>query len=484
MCTCQRRVINPYTHKAMYVKCGVCPACLTEKAIHRVERIKNNDTVGYTTFLLSLTYARYNAPYIRRSEAYDFSKGLITELNVYRDVSYRWVRSSADYDMACQGTKKTHVLTTIDFSDDIPSITGVKDLSHEFDKIGVCYYPDLQQFFARLRLNLKRFFNYDKPFTSYNCSEYGTASLRPHFHVAMHIPKADAEIFRAAINKSWPFSNILMFKRSFEEALSCSSYVASYVNCGSKFPNFLKRTFPPKHSYSKGYGCGNKFFSLDSILSKFYRGHLSCFVQKTKQGIPTIVECLLPKYIIHRYFPIIKGYSRFTGTTQLDYLRGFTTLYPDDFAKKFSFYYRNAYINYLNGKPLYDFDEFRSIGVRLLNAWKRYNENCSDYLDYDAYLQLHQKVWNLYHSDMLRLFMQDDDISLNEKYDNLDSVKETYDKTNYLPIGFSPDMLVVTDPNKFYSVQVKTAALAKDFYENIKHRSVSNTIYSERCEEF
>ena len=78
----------------MYVKCGVCPSCLTEKAIHRVERIRNNASDGFTTYMLTLTYARNNVPYIKRSEAYDFSKGLISELPIYRDVSYRWVRGS------------------------------------------------------------------------------------------------------------------------------------------------------------------------------------------------------------------------------------------------------------------------------------------------------------------------------------------------------------------------------------------------------
>ena len=468
----------------MYVKCGVCPSCLTEKAIHRVERIRNNASDGLTTYMLTLTYARNNVPYIKRNEAYDFSKGVINELPIYRDVSYRWVRSSSSYDMVCSGIKKTHVLDSISYSDNIPSIKGVKDLKHEFNKIGVAYYPDLQKFFARLRLNLKRNFNYEKQFSCYCCSEYGSRSFRPHFHILMFIPKADSEIFRAAINKSWSFSNILLFPRTFEQALRGSSYVASYVNCGSDFPQFLKYAFPPKHSYSKGFGCGSKLFSLSSILSKFYSGHLTCFIQKDMHGKPEIFESLIPKYVIHRYFPIIKGYSRFTGSTQFEYLRGFSQLYPDEFAKRFGFFYRNGYKNYLNGRPLYDLDEFRSIGTRLLNGWKRYNDNSSDYLDYDSYLQLHQKIWNLYSSDMLRLSMQNNDIPLNEKYDNLDVVKENYEYSNFLPVGFSADMLVVVNPNDFHSTKVLTYRFENDYYDNVKHRNVSNLIYSSQCEEF
>ena len=67
----------------------------------------------------------------------------------------------------------------IDYSDDICSILGVKDLAHEFNKIGVCYYPDLQKFFARLRLNLKEIFNYEEKFSAYCCFRiWRTLSVR------------------------------------------------------------------------------------------------------------------------------------------------------------------------------------------------------------------------------------------------------------------------------------------------------------------
>ena len=130
MCINQRRIVNRYTGKSMYVNCGHCPACLQQKAAHRVSRIKFNNSYGFTTYLLTLTYARHNAPYILRDEAYKFSKGQLDSLNVYRDIKYRYKRYGHDYDFGCFGTKDTHVLTTIEASDDICSIKGVKDLHH------------------------------------------------------------------------------------------------------------------------------------------------------------------------------------------------------------------------------------------------------------------------------------------------------------------------------------------------------------------
>lgn len=500
MCTNQKRVYNKYTHRMMYVNCGHCPACLQQKASYRVQRIKNNDSDGMQCYMLTLTYARYNAPYIKRDEAYAFSKGEIDTLKVYRDTQYRWKRYGSGYDYACFGTRKTVVLSEIEYSDDICSIYGVKDLAHEYNHIGVCYYPDLQKLFARLRLNLIRNFNYEEKFSAYCTSEYGGVSYRPHFHILLWIRKTDKEIFRAAINKSWPFSNILLFPRSFEAAYRAASYVSSYVNCGADFPKFLKCTFPPKHSYSKGFGMGNKLFQLDKVLEKFKRGHLTYFAQKVVNGIPKVVECLFPKYVISRYFPIVKGYGRFTGTAQCYYLLGFVKCateyekyykygyYPvsediqfGSFAKYWSFISRNGYqMNTLQ----YDIGEIYRIGIRIRNAFNRFNAGRVVPLDLWNYLILHQKVWQLYRSDCLRLHLQDEEITMNEKYDNLDFVKEKVDNTGVLPIGFTKDMLLVTDPNQFQSVRLVTKKYEDSYYKYTKNKNVTNAVMSSDCEEF
>ena len=98
MCVNQYLTHNIYTGRDLYVKCGKCPACLQEKAAHRLSRIKNTMNDSLECAMLSLTYNRWSAPYIDRQEAYDFSKGRITHLNVYRDTHYRRVRYDSGYD--------------------------------------------------------------------------------------------------------------------------------------------------------------------------------------------------------------------------------------------------------------------------------------------------------------------------------------------------------------------------------------------------
>ena len=119
MCTNQREIVNKYTGHKLYVKCGHCPACLQEKAAHRVSRIKAQNSDATETYMLTLTYRNECVPYVRREDAYLFSRNKLglscafpsppdsncnrsvflysQQLPVYRDMDYRWIRATADY---------------------------------------------------------------------------------------------------------------------------------------------------------------------------------------------------------------------------------------------------------------------------------------------------------------------------------------------------------------------------------------------------
>lgn len=477
MCTNQRLITNCYTGKDLYVKCGHCPACLQEKAAHRVRRIKDTSQEGYIKVMVGLTYSRGTSPYVDRNEAYLFSKGKLPELNVYRDSSFRKVRVDKDYHVKYKRTNERVVLTSIPFSG-LCSFANVKDMKFEHDKISVNYYPDYQKFMARLRLNLKRHFGYDKPFKTYTCSEYGAKSFRSHFHLLMDIPADAFEVFRVAVAESWPFSDLLKFPRAFEKSFRGNSYVASYVNCGTDFPKFFEKYFKPKHSYSKGYGLGNPNFSLDSILKLYYRGTLSFGVLRDKQGIPTIDNVPVPAYALHRYFPKFKGLSRVSPLEVSTFMHGVRNF---EYDKVKSILDSHA--------MYYSHEEFNRFSVLLNNSYKRFNDDlrASDRpsASFSEYCTLHQKIWRLHASTVLRLHLLNDDIPLNEKYDNLDVVK--YMHLHFgspLPPGFILRDLKVTDPNKFQSNLRHTRQFAHCFHDNIKHRKVTNTIMSFENEEW
>ena len=520
MCTNKHKIFNKYTRRYMYVDCGHCPSCLQEKAAKRVSRINSQDKKGLDCLMVGLTYRRNDAPYVLREDAYKFSKGQIMSLPVYRDVSYRKVRQTASYDIGYKKSVETKVLCNLDYVSNV-DFYHLKDLAHNHGKIGVCYYPDVQHFIARLRINLKRNYDFDEYFQVFLCSEYGAKSFRPHFHLLLWIPKGMSEIFRSAIIASWPFGNLQNFPRAIELAFRASSYVASYVNCGSDFPEFLRKYLPPKHSYSKGFGCNMECYSLPKILEKFNRGHLTLFVQKIVGNESRIIESVFPKYIIHRYFPKFKGYGRISPTSLLSYMQRVRecfkvsssdswrlanpTLYEYrdvGYLKLDSYQFKGSgAISYLSPSPVLDLDylrlytsslrpltyfsdeDFYKTAVRLDNAYYRFLENSGMIVSFADYCKLHIKVWNLYYSDCLRLFLSDNEIPINEKYDNLDEVLQSVNNGAPLPLGFTREMLKITNPNDFVTNKVRTGRMRDSYYEHLKHRSVNAVILSQQFEE-
>lgn len=530
MCTNQREIVNKYTGRKLYVKCGHCPSCLQEKAAFRVSRIKAQDSPEFDTIMVGLTYARHCAPYVLRDDAYKFSHGDILSLPVYRDTSFRKVRQNAAYDINYSRVDGQVKLCDIDFLTKC-DFRGNRDLRGDFGKIGVSYYPDVQHFLARLRLNLKRNYNFNHEFKCFVCSEYGAGRIkgkgifRPHFHILFWIPKGTYEPFRSALVSSWPYGDLSRFPRAIEKAFRASSYVASYVNCGSDFPDFLKQYFRPKHSYSKGFGMSNKLFSLPKILDKFSRGHLTLFVQSgDKVGMP-VHELPFPQYVIHRYFPKFKGYGRIAPSSLCDVMRRITEPFLPGWKNPrclgVEYYEYDAkpmslglpfppatgdscaiwdssitsfvpsplsdfrFLNMMSFPVYYSTDDLYKIGVRLKNAYMRFCDCCDFNLSFYEYAKLHKKIWSLYSSDVLRLHLQNEQIPLQEKYDNLENVKCSHIfNGSSLPIGFKLSMLDITDPNKFKSNLFNTGRFETSFYEHFKHRRVSNTILSSLYEEF
>ena len=456
----------------MYVKCGHCPACLQEKAANRVRRIKNTFDDSLACYMVTLTYSRGTAPYVLRDEAFDFVNGRMSELNVYRDCMFRKVRKPSDYNDYNQVNKKIHgtfVLDSVSFdysghaNGRVCSLKGTKDLKHEFGKIGVVHYPDYQHFISRLRLNLKRHYNYEGKLFVYACSEFGSSSFRPHFHLLLFIIKSAESALRSSVFASWPFSNLARFPRAFERCFNAASYVASYVNQPANFPVFFKTYFPPKHSYSKGFGLGRSAFSLSNILQKVEQGHLWYSVIKDKQGQNVVSNVPFPAYVINRYFPKFKTYTRIAPCSLVENMQRIGQFKYGEFCDSVA--------------PLYlSEDEFYKVNVRLHNAYKRYvSEVPAGYSkNFIDYYMMHKRVWDCYNSSILRLHLENNDIPILEKYDNLDVVLNN----KILCEGIPLEDISTTDPNEFRSTRYNTYCFEQSFYDNIKHKNVSNEIYA------
>ena len=95
-----------------------------------------------------------------------------------------------------------------------------------------------------------------------------------------------------------------MWNRAIEKCYRGASYVASYVNNGSKFPDFLKTYFVRNILIQRVLVLGNRFFS--SVM--YSRSNEVSVIWSRLTEIQSYSSD--SQYVIHRYFPKFSGYSR------------------------------------------------------------------------------------------------------------------------------------------------------------------------------
>lgn len=475
MCTHSRFIFNRYSQKRVLVKCGKCPSCLQEKACSRANRIRNNFTHGTIALFITLTYDNRFVPYVLRHHL--VGRG---DLIIYRDSNIRYVHS-------CHGTK----LRVFDELQEIGSIPQeesflvgsdkIRPLTHYKERIGVCWYPDIQNFFKRLRIVLKRHYNYEKYFSYFSCSEYGGHTYRPHFHALLFIPSADEALFRDAILEAWPFADKTRTARFIEIARNAASYVASYCNSNSNlFPLLSSDYFRQKHSQSKNFGVVLDCFSLSSILQKIESGNLVYYRKSKFNGNADTVPMPIPLYVLHRYFPICKGFSWLSSCDVLSILRAPQTIGHILNDTQYEFRYKNKLIpcSIVNktSNPYYKFTprESYQLYVRFENCYlKFHSETGLSRFDYAFY---YRRCYDVYKSMILRL--SHENVDLVDDYSSFyENAFEVFDNPEIAPT-LNPLKLVL-DPNKRSDVLLKSNHFAFLFDKLNKQKKVTNYVMNE-----
>lgn len=455
MCTNSRLVFNKYIHRFVRVDCGHCVSCQQAKANKRAQRIRHNASLGTTALSVTLTYKNDFVPYINISEVAEDSFVL-----VHRDKSIYYANNH-------RGGSNLHVSTgrsdLVELDSEFrPSVLcPVHPLRFTSNKVGVVCYEDVQKFIKRLRINLKRNYNYDKKFSYYACTEYGSRSHRPHAHVLIFCPSSEEVTFRGAIAKSWSFDDKSALPRFCETAKNMASYLSGYVTKSAGSPDFFKTgKFRQKHSYSRGFGTMLHAFSLGQILQKIESRDLSYVGRKIGYGgIPEDVNLPIPEYVINRFFPKFKGCSRIAPDSLYDVL-----LRPAKLS---------AFSRFLD----YNLGEIHQIVTRLDNAFLRFHDESGlsryDYCDY------YIRAWNVHNMNVLKRFYTDlsDERDWSQRYDNIDDY--------YINPSISPNLhdyfsrhpsSGICDPNLFRLRQNKSSVLTSLAFKQEHQRNVTNEV--------
>lgn len=483
MCLYQRYIRNPYTGKDVYVTCGHCNACLQEKAARRTSRIRNNVSSGQTALFVTLTYTNMFVPYVRRSElkSFEFS------VPVYRDASIRRNRVGSHYTFSQTIKRKTTQIANIDYDnsinfiqdgENVPEVDRLPHLKrYSKDKIGVILYSDLQRFYKRLRVILKRKYKVTSSFSYFGCAEYGPSTKRPHFHVLIFVPSSETQLFITSISEAWQFDSIARKRKGIQIARNAASYVSAYVNSNTRLSKFYTHnSIKQRHSYSQGFGLQNPFFSFENVVNSSEKSDFGYDKTIMRNSIPSVINCAIPKYVIDKYFPRFLGYSSMPTDSLLQLLQCPTF---NCCLSYIGHYYRTnfPYAGFHmsdDGSSLDIAHRAHVLSVKLLNWKKRMFERGYDSISASY---LHLSVHRQYTSYLYKREYED--------IQNFDDFEQHYNNIRILlryP-EYAPTLedihIKYNSPNEYPINLVNTLSFERAFQHYDKTRKLNNVVMSD-----
>lgn len=531
MCFNSVTVKVPFSHRTIKVPCGKCSACLGVKASKRAKRIRSHHPAGFTCWFVTLTYDNNFLPFIKKSDLlaaksdnddfvsnteYEFyeADGSSSRLSsnpscpvkqvnevskldgavsipIYRNSSCRWYRSrlTVQSEECVIGSLSVPVDALRHVSPDYldshllgyrHKVDGVS-VPHP-DNVSVTYYDDVKNFFKRLRDYLKSHYGTSVPLSYYSTSEYGPTTSRLHYHLALWLPSyiGYSEVC-SFVCKAWPFCDSDRLRKYIETAVCVSDYIASYLNCDSSVSRFLTFISPPRCSHSLYFGFDKMQYDFQYVHAVLSNG-LGCsfiesYMQKGKGFVESVVS--FPKYVVYKYFPFVKGFSRLDDNTLLHILKnsGKHIVLSKKAVVKFrsngdAVYHSN--ILDINGVPL-DFSE-KELEYMRSNIESRYVNYWSGYNRYDFAFHVIALLRNFQRSHFIRLALQSksvvDTLYLYDNISQRDRLAIDLSSIDVSQYGLSESLL--SDSDYFPASRISNDWYSNKYLLNIKYRKLNS----------
>ena len=177
--------------------------------------------------------------------------------------------------------------------------------------VPILWKEDLQRFIDRLRSFFKREFPSSAKFKYFAVGEYGTESLRPHWHIllfhssdAIHrvITSCESDNYNENLSEVWSYGSI------YSEATDghISDYLSGYVNCHSSLPEVLS-PYPQRKFKSLLFGEVRPLSFVASCLKEKRFRELSTVSVTSKKGIKSDVS--VSSALVSRLLPRFTGYD-------------------------------------------------------------------------------------------------------------------------------------------------------------------------------
>lgn len=365
------------------VPCGHCVACQNNKRSSLSLKLRLEEYTSKYCYFLTLTYDDDNLPLFslgRDSLSQDFIR-----LYPYS----RRLRNDSLIDDFCEDFYNFDS----DFVDKMDYYSSfVINYEHKYHKscayghglYALLYYRDIQLFLKRIRKYIYKY--YGEKIRFYVIGEYGTKSVRPHWHLLLFFNSSSlSQAFEDCVNVGsssrkcfcprfilplWQYG-ICDSKRTNGE---CYNYVSSYVNQSACFPKLLVLLSNQKAYHSLQLG---QILPLEGFVSAIQKGDFSFFERQffiDSFGVENTYSIWRSYY--SRFFP------KFTCSNRLSFEETYRVLTCFEILS-----------------VLYHTDSVSLICRRLFN---HYHFNHADYHDIFDYLRF--AYYSVLHSKNVSLF--------------------------------------------------------------------------------
>ena len=302
-CENPQRIYNESLKQYMFVPCRYCKACRVAKANKKTVELYQTLKQYPFAFFVTLTYNNDSLPIV-----------LAGDNRIIRGCN----------------TPFGEILGYLDKPAYIAGLPVPKN-SKIYDCVGVLYYPDLTNFFKRLRTYYERKYKQYFEYKYFSLGEYGTREderKRPHFHIIFYGRENQYKRLLSAVLFCWQYASWhkLEAKEYFKPCdASTAAYLASYVNIDSRTDGLLAtKQFEPKTGRSK-----NSSYGLEISLQKDFeklvkRGWLDNEVLRGIQQPFTYIDCskkgdFATRILPTRFFSAYFHKPRFCSTSSFDY---------------------------------------------------------------------------------------------------------------------------------------------------------------------
>lgn len=266
--------LHPYTvntsNGPVIVPCGSCPSCLTAKANYHTSLLDIESQCCKYVEMITLTYSNDFLPYLDFSDIrhQNTSSDVLVRLHTGKRMVTRFLHGKY-VECVDKSFVNPRFFPVYGFKHDLTFLIKqyYDRIKQYFDRyperssaicrygiVPILYYEDIHKFTDRLQKYFRT--NFDEKVRYYVVGEYGTNSLRPHWHVLLFHSSSDirrafenvvkypdyteinkrecASIF--ADYKIWKYGVIVTTTTDGK----CSNYVASYLNQHANLPYILE----------------------------------------------------------------------------------------------------------------------------------------------------------------------------------------------------------------------------------------------------